>query len=384
MELDVPPLPDGSGSPNPQGDADLLAGNPRYEKIRYLNRGAFGFVVLAHDKQCNDRVALKFIERGPEHINKYVEREIVNHMKLRHPHIIGLREVFLTSTHLVLSMEYAPGGDLFRYVAARRGLPEDEARWFFQQLMIAVDYCHRMGVSSRDIKLENTLVDGSPRPLIKLADFGFSKDANQHSAPTSRVGTPAYLAPEVITNQPGQVYDGKKGDIWSCGVLLYILVTDRYPFRRPGDDAMKPNQKLNVMLQRILRADYSFPADKPLSDGVRDLISRILVQDPDARPTLQGIFTHPWFVEGLNPAALQFNDSIVRESLANQPSPEVLNEVRAIVQEAAKPVAAPAAPQTAPQQPAIPRPDESNRGAYDSLDELVRGAAAESDSFDMR
>ena len=230
-------------------------------------------------------------------------------------------QVFLTSTHLVLAMEYAAGGDLFRYVAVRRGLPEDEARWFFQQLMIAVDYCHRMvrwqgwmaggrclfhggaeclrrrtararslvrraaglaharrscrtpplpqGVSSRDIKLENTLVDGSPRPLIKLADFGFSKvgrggelqlamgpgwprkcaaggraapahavapptqparpswhadsgcmaaplplvgllqDANQHSAPTSRVGTPAYLAPEVITNQPGQVYDGQ-------------------------------------------------------------------------------------------------------------------------------------------------------------------------------
>jgi serine/threonine-protein kinase SRK2 len=65
-------------------------------------------------------------------------------MKLRHPHIIGLREVFLTSSHLVLAMEYAAGGDLFRYVSARRGLPEDEARWFFQQLMIAVDYCHRM------------------------------------------------------------------------------------------------------------------------------------------------------------------------------------------------------------------------------------------------
>ena len=70
--------------------------------------------------------------------------QIVNHMKLRHPHIIGLREVFLTGSHLVLAMEYAAGGDLFRYVSSRRGLPEDEARWFFQQMMIAVDYCHRM------------------------------------------------------------------------------------------------------------------------------------------------------------------------------------------------------------------------------------------------
>ena len=70
--------------------------------------------------------------------------QIINHMKLRHPHIIALREVFLTSTHLVLVMEYAAGGDLFRYVSARKGLRDDEARWFFQQLIIAVDYCHRM------------------------------------------------------------------------------------------------------------------------------------------------------------------------------------------------------------------------------------------------
>lgn len=70
--------------------------------------------------------------------------QIANHMRLRHPHIIALHEVFLTRTHLVLAMEYAAGGDLFRYVSTRRGLPEDEARWFFQQLMVAVDYCHRM------------------------------------------------------------------------------------------------------------------------------------------------------------------------------------------------------------------------------------------------
>ena len=138
--------------------------------------------------------------------------QIANHMRLRHPHIIALHEVFLTRSHLVLAMEYAAGGDLFRYVSSRRGLPEDEARWFFQQLMVAVDYCHRMvsaylaarlagcparlaaaytplhcaqrrsslhlraacipaclqGVTSRDIKLENTLLDGGQWPLIKV------------------------------------------------------------------------------------------------------------------------------------------------------------------------------------------------------------------------
>ena len=94
--------------------------------------------------------------------------QIVNHMKLRHPHVISLREVFLTQQHLVLVMEFAPGGDLFTYVRSRGGLPETEARWYFQQIVIAVDYCHRLGVCSRDIKLENTLLDAQPGPQGNL------------------------------------------------------------------------------------------------------------------------------------------------------------------------------------------------------------------------
>ncbi|KAL4452722.1 hypothetical protein ABPG75_008384 [Micractinium tetrahymenae] len=86
----------------------------RYEKVRYLNKGGFGQVVLAVDNKTGEQVALKFIPRGPEHINKYVEREIINHMKLHHPHIIALFEVFLTPTHLVLVMSYAAGGDMLQ------------------------------------------------------------------------------------------------------------------------------------------------------------------------------------------------------------------------------------------------------------------------------
>ena len=106
-------------------------------------------------------------------------------------------------------MEYAAGGDMFEYVVRKGGLRENEARWFFQQLLVAVDYIHRMGVANRDIKLENTLLDGSPRPLIKICDFGYSKHEKYQSAPGSRVGTPAYLAPEVIMTTKGKTYDGK-------------------------------------------------------------------------------------------------------------------------------------------------------------------------------
>lgn len=163
--------------------------------------------------------------------------------------------------------------------------------------------------------------------------------------------------------------------MWSCGVLLYVMLLDRYPFRRPGDDAYGPNQKLNVMLQRILVADYVFPDSKQLSPGARDLISRILVPDPTQRLSLQHILAHPWFLEGLHPAALQFNDRLVEESRANQPSPEVLNEARQIVQEAAKISAAVAGH---PWERGMPERQAALSGEIcDSLNSSLRGSLQE-------
>lgn len=244
-------------------------------------------------------------------------------MKLRHPHVISLREVFLTQQHLVLVMEYAPGGDLFSLVQQRGGLAEDDARWFFQQVVIAIDYCHRLGVCSRDIKLENTLLDDSPRPLVKLCDFGFSKDANYHSAPGSRVGTPAYLAPEVISAGGGSKYDGKMADIWSLGVLLYVMVCGAYPFRRTDDEKLRPTQRMDALLKRIQAVEYIFPSGRELSPGVKDLIGRMLVADPQKRITLGDVMRHPWFQVGLSPEILNFNDPLVAKSLQEPVTPEV-------------------------------------------------------------
>lgn len=139
---------------------------------------------------AGERVAVKFIPRG-QAITKYVAREIVNHSTLLHPHIVQFKEVFLTKDYLAIVMEYVAGGDMFAYVKRRGGLEEDEARWFFQQLVMALDYSHEIGVVNRDIKLENTLLDGSKRPLIKICDFGYSKN-DKDSLPKSKVGTPGY------------------------------------------------------------------------------------------------------------------------------------------------------------------------------------------------
>lgn len=118
------------------------------------------------------------------------EAEIVNHSLLRHPHVIQFKEVFLTTDFICIAMEYATGGSLFQYVQRAGKLKESVARWFFQQLIIGVDYCHRRGVANRDIKLENTLlqvVNGLPLPLLKICDFGYSK-ADFKSAAKSKVG----------------------------------------------------------------------------------------------------------------------------------------------------------------------------------------------------
>lgn len=139
---------------------------------------------------AGEHVAIKFIPRG-RYINKYVAREIVNHSHLLHPHIVQFKEVFLTADYLAIAMEYVAGGDMFAYVKRRGGLEEDEARWFFQQLIMALAYSHEIGVVNRDIKLENTLLNNGKRPLLKICDFGYSKN-DKDSLPKSKVGTPGY------------------------------------------------------------------------------------------------------------------------------------------------------------------------------------------------
>ncbi|KAL0053253.1 hypothetical protein WJX82_003327 [Trebouxia sp. C0006] len=318
-----------------QQKAEALAANPKYSKIRDLNAGTFGFVELALDKSTGQQVAIKFIERGDK-ITKYVEREIMNHRSLMHPHIVQFKEVFVTQQYLAIAMEYAAGGDMFEHVVRKGGLKESEARWFFQQLLVGVDYVHRMGVANRDIKLENTLLDGSPRPLLKICDFGYSKHEKFQSAPGSRVGTPAYLAPEVIMTTKGQTYDGKIADIWSCGVMLYVMLVGAYPFERPEDK--HDNKKLQKMIQRILQVEYEFPPHVKVSKECRDLLHKILVPDPAKRITVPEIQNHVWYKKDLPPGVAEMNDNLPPPGAGLQS----LEEISRIVREAQTPPAGPA------------------------------------------
>ncbi|KAF7828757.1 serine/threonine-protein kinase SRK2I [Senna tora] len=228
----------------PSMDMPIMHDSDRYDFVDKIGSGNFGVARLMRDKQTKELVAVKYIERGDK-IDENVKREIINHRSLRHPNIVRFKEVILTPTHLAIVMEYASGGELFERICNAGRFPEDEARFFFQQLISGVSYCHAMQVCHRDLKLENTLLDGSPAPRLKICDFGYSKSSVLHSQPKSTVGTPAYIAPEVLLRQE---YDGKIADVWSCGVTLYVMLVGSYPFEDPNEpkDFRKTIQRITV------------------------------------------------------------------------------------------------------------------------------------------
>ncbi|KAG4987641.1 hypothetical protein JHK82_030003 [Glycine max] len=262
----------------------------RYETLKELGSGNFGVARLAKDKETGELVAIKYIERGKK-IDANVQREIVNHRSLRHPNIIRFKE----------------------------------ARFFFQQLISGVSYCHSMQICHRDLKLENTLLDGNPAPRLKICDFGFSKSALLHSQPKSTVGTPAYIAPEVLSRKE---YDGKVADVWSCGVTLYVMLVGAYPFEDPEDP-----KNFRKSIGRIMSVQYAIPDYVRVSKECRHLISRIFVANPAKRINISEIKQHLWFRKNLPREIIEAERRGYEETQKDQPSQSV-EEIMQIIQEA--------------------------------------------------
>ncbi|XP_068669704.1 DNA repair endonuclease UVH1-like [Aristolochia californica] len=296
----------------------------RYELLKELGSGNFGVARLVRDKKTKELVAFKYIARGKK-------REIINHRTLRHPNIVRFKEVLLTPTHLAIVMEYAAGGELFERICSAGRFSEDElqqARFFFQQLISGVSYCHSMEICHRDLKLENTLLDGSPTPRLKICDFGYSKSALLHSQPKSTVGTPAYIAPEVLSRKE---YDGKIADVWSCGVTLYVMLVGAYPFEDPEDP-----RNFRKTIGRIVSVQYSIPDYVRVSSDCRHLLSRIFVANPSKRITIPEIKKHPWFLKNL-PKELEKGEKTDNESMDWEQASQSIEEIMRIIQEARTP-----------------------------------------------
>ncbi|KAH7675139.1 Non-specific serine/threonine protein kinase protein [Dioscorea alata] len=206
--------------------------------------------------------------------------------RLSHPNIVRLHEVMATKSKIYLVMEHARGGELFARISRRGRLPEPMARRYFQQLVSALRFCHARGVSHRDVKPQNLLLDRDGN--LKISDFGLSalpehvKDGLLHTA----CGTPAYTAPEVIRRKG---YDGAKADAWSCGVILFVLLAGFLPF----DDANLP-----LMYRKIQKRDYEFPPWFPPS--AKRVVYRLLDPNPETRLTIEGVMELPWFKRSLS------------------------------------------------------------------------------------
>ncbi|KAH9712903.1 serine/threonine-protein kinase SAPK1 [Citrus sinensis] len=281
----------------------------RFEILKDIGSGNFGVAKLVRDKWSGELYAVKYIQRGHK-IDEHVQREIMNHRALKHPNIIRFKEVFLTPTELAIVMEYAAGGELFERICNAGRFSEDE------------QICHR------DLKLENTLLDGSKAPRLKICDFGYSKSSVLHSQPKSTVGTPAYIAPEVLSRKE---YDGKIADVWSCGVTLYVMLVGAYPFEDPEDP-----RNFKTTIQRILSVHYSIPGYVRVSLECRHLLSRIFVADPEKRITIPEIQKHPWFLKNLPIEFMEEDEGSMQKGDENDQS-QSIEEILGIIQEARKP-----------------------------------------------
>ncbi|XP_052208287.1 CBL-interacting serine/threonine-protein kinase 7-like [Diospyros lotus] len=279
-----------SPSASPAGEVVLME---KYRLGRLLGRGNFAKVYYARALKDGAEVAIKVIDKSST-VNAAMEPRIVREIeamsRLRdHPNILKIYEVMATKTKIYLVMELAKGGEITTKIAANGGrFKESTARRYFHQLVSGLDYCHLNGISHRDLKPQNLLLNENGD--LKISDFGLAAlpeqliaDGLLHTA----CGTPAFTAPEVFATTHCGGYDGAKADAWSCGIILFCFLVGNLPF----DDSIG----IPAMYVKILRQDYQLP--KYLSKQAKFIITHLLQPVPDSRMDIKTAITHPWFAE---------------------------------------------------------------------------------------
>ncbi|XP_020101163.1 CBL-interacting protein kinase 32 isoform X3 [Ananas comosus] len=216
-------------------------------------------------------------------------------MKLiKHPNVVRIYEVMGSKTKIFIVLEFVTGGELFDKIVNHGRMREDEARRYFQQLINAVDYCHSRGVFHRDLKPENLLLDAYGN--LKVSDFGLSALSQQvrdDGLLHTTCGTPNYVAPEVLEDRG---YDGATADLWSCGVILFVLLAGYLPFE---------DSNLMTLYKKISHAEFTSPSW--ISFGARKLLTRILDPNPVTRITVPEILEDEWFKKGYKPPVFEEN-----------------------------------------------------------------------------
>ncbi|KAJ4917474.1 CBL-interacting serine/threonine-protein kinase 17 [Raphanus sativus] len=266
----------------------------KYELGRTLGEGNSAKVKLATDTISGQSFAVKIIDKSSIkrlNVSFQIKREIRTLKVLKHPNIVRLHEVLASKTKIYMVLECVTGGDLFDRIVSKGKLSETEGRTLFQQLIDGVGYCHNKGVFHRDLKEDGLL----------------------HTT----CGSPNYVAPEVLANKG---YDGASSDIWSCGVILYVILTGCLPFDDPN---------LAVLCRKIFKGDPPIP--RWLSVGAKTMIKRMLDPNPITRMTIAGIKANDWFKHDYAPSNFVDEDhvSLIQEDVSIEEkrpdSPTVIN-----------------------------------------------------------
>lgn len=289
-----------SGAPKP---STIIGGNIVLGHV--LGSGGFGKVYSAYDEKNKRDVAVKMIDKElvkSEGIQAYVEREIDMMRKIKCTHIIRLLQAIETSKAYNLVMELAPNGELFDKIVDSQRFDEKTARDYFQQLISAVHYCHKMNIVHRDLKAENLLL--GENNILKVCDFGLSRYTREGRFNdnevlfTSLAGSIDYQAPEVL-KECG--YEGSACDMWSCGCILFFMLCGYLPFTDRTDGLTR---------KRILSCQYN-RQNRYLPAGAADLIAHLLERDPHRRFKTTDVIVHPWFQVDLDPALFPEDTALV-------------------------------------------------------------------------
>ncbi|XP_010773481.1 serine/threonine-protein kinase BRSK2 isoform X6 [Trematomus bernacchii] len=257
-----------------------------YRLEKTLGKGQTGLVKLGVHCITGQKVAVKIVNREKlsESVLMKVEREIAILKLIEHPHVLKLHDVYENNKYLYLVLEHVSGGELFDYLVKKGRLTPKEARKFFRQIISALDFCHSHSICHRDLKPENLLLD--EKNNIRIADFGMASLQVGDSLLETSCGSPHYACPEVIR---GEKYDGRRADVWSCGVILFALLVGALPF---------DHDNLRQLLEKVKSGVFHMPHFIP--PDCQSLLKGMIEVNPEKRLTLEAIQKHAWYLGGRN------------------------------------------------------------------------------------
>ena len=245
-----------------------------------IGEGAFAKVKLGRHIPTEEKVAIKILSKERIDINK-IKKEIKILQRLKHVNIIQIYEIIETKKHLYIIMEYCSGQDLFSLIRSKHHLTEIESCKYFQQIINGVEYIHLSNITHRDLKPENILLDDNNKRIV-ITDFGLSILSEKYNNElTTPCGTLSYAPPEILL---GNKYNGIYSDIWSCGIILYVMLVGNLPCEE---------KERNLIYQNIITHNYYYPEN--LSSDAIDLLEHLLKIKPEERYSFDEIKAHPWF-----------------------------------------------------------------------------------------